>query len=348
MSAADAVAGLLFASLTAYALLGGADFGGGFWDLFAGDARRGHAQRKLIEHSLGPVWEANHVWLIFTTVLLWTAFPAVFAAVASTLYIPLTVAALGIIGRGAGFAFRKTSTTLATQRLFGAGFALSSILTPFFLGAAAGAIASGRIPPGIAAGDLLTAWWNPTSITTGALAVGVGAYLAAVFLTRDAERHAPALVDPLRRRALAAGVAVGVLAVAGLVVFVMDATWLADRLRRPLPAALATMSVVAGAASLVLLYRRRYLAVRVTAGLAAAAVLWAWAAAQYPYLLPPAVTIDDAAAHPAVLSATLGAVAVGAIILIPSLWWLLRLFQSSAHSKPNPDAIAEMSRRNQR
>ncbi|MGH3730595.1 MAG: cytochrome d ubiquinol oxidase subunit II, partial [Micromonosporaceae bacterium] len=243
MSATDVVAGLLFASLTAYALLGGADFGGGFWDLLAGGARRGRQVRTLIEHSLGPVWEANHVWLIFTVVLLWTCFPSGFAAVASTSYIPLTVAALGIIGRGAGFAFRKTSTTLGTQRLFGAGFAICSVLTPFFLGAVAGGIASGRIPPGITEGDLVTSWWNPTSVATGALAVGVGAYLAAVFLTRDAETAAPDLVERLRRRALGAGAVVGVLAIVGLLVVATDAPALADRLTRPVPAVLVVVSV---------------------------------------------------------------------------------------------------------
>src|SRR5437870_2816271 len=134
MNAAAAILALLLASLTAYALFGGADFGAGFWDLFAGGPQRGREQRKLIEHSIGPVWEANHVWLIFTIVLLWSGFPLVFASVASTMYIPLTAAALGIIARGAGFAFRKVSTTVARQRAFGALFAFSSVVTPFFLG----------------------------------------------------------------------------------------------------------------------------------------------------------------------------------------------------------------------
>jgi cytochrome bd ubiquinol oxidase subunit II len=334
MSAAHALATVLFASLTAYALFGGADFGGGFWDLFAGDAVRGRRLRNLVEHSLGPVWEANHVWLIFTVVLLWTGFPAVFAAIASTMYIPLTAAALGIIGRGAGFAFRKTSTELGLQRLFGAGFAVSSVLTPFFFGAVIGGVASGRVPPGIGEGDLVASWWNPTSVVTGALAVGVCAYLAAVFLTRDAERTMPDLVAPMRRRALGAGVGVGLLAAAGLVVVAADAPDLAAGLREPLPAALVVLSAAAGVASLVLLYRRRYLAVRLTAGLAAASVLWGWAAARYPLMLPPSTTVDGAAAQPAVLHAVLGSVMVGAAILLPSLWWLLRLSQVDA-SRPD-------------
>src|SRR3954449_3659837 len=153
MSLADTALAVLWLGLTAYVLFGGADFGGGFWDLVAGGDRRGAAHRGLVEHAIGPVWEANHVWLIFVIVMLWTGFPSVFAAVASTLYIPLTLVALGIIARGAAFAFRKVSQKLWQQRLFGGAFALSSVVTPFFLGAVGGALASGRVPPGIAAGD---------------------------------------------------------------------------------------------------------------------------------------------------------------------------------------------------
>jgi cytochrome d ubiquinol oxidase subunit II len=335
MSAADALLTLIWAAVTGYALLGGADFGGGFWDLFAGGAQRGHRRRSLIEHSIGPVWEANHVWLIFALVLTWTGFPSVFAAVASTLYIPLTLAALGIIGRGAGFAFRKVSTTLERQRLFGAVFALSSLITPFFLGAAAGGIASGRVPPGLAAGDPITSWVNPTSVVAGLLAVGVGAYLAAVFLTWDAQRDAPDLVDGLRRQALAAGLGVGVLAVVGLIVVAADAPGLEDGLRTAPAAVLVGLSVLAGVVSLVLLGARRYLAVRLTAGLAAATVIWGWGLAAYPRLLP-GVTVDDAAAVPAVLHATLAVTIVGMLLLIPSLGWLFLLFQRAAHHPPRP------------
>ncbi|GGM67049.1 cytochrome d ubiquinol oxidase subunit II [Dactylosporangium sucinum] len=331
MTSADLLLVVLFAAVTAYALFGGADFGAGFWDLFAGGAQRGSRQRKLIEHAIGPVWEANHVWLIFAIVLLWTGFPAVFAGVAATMYIPLTAAALGIIGRGAGFAFRKTSITLPRQQLFGAGFAFSSVVTPFFFGAVAGGIATGRVPPWYEGpGNIITAWWNPTSIATGALAVGVCAYLAAVFLTHDAKREDPGLVPVMRRQALWAGAGVGVLAAAGLVVVELDAGWLSDRLWRPLPATLIGVSAVAGLASIGLLALGRTVAVRLTGGLAVAAVLWGWAAAQYPYLLPPATTVAAVAADPAVTRATLWSVLVGGAILAPSLWWLLRLSQTPA------------------
>jgi cytochrome d ubiquinol oxidase subunit II len=323
MTAADLLCVVLLLALTAYGLFGGADFGAGVWDLVAGGAERGAPQRKLIEHAIGPVWEANHVWLIFTTVLLWTGFPAVFASVASTMYIPLTAAALGIIGRGAGFAFRKTSVGLAHQRLYGAGFAFSSVVTPFFMGTVLGGVATGRVPLGIAGGDIWTAWLNPTSVATGALAVAICAYLAAVFLVRDAQRHAPRLVPMLRRRAMSTGVAVGVLAVAALPVVDL-----------PLNTPLVVVSLASGLASLILLYVKQFVLVRLTAGLAVAAVLWAWAAGQYPYLLPGSATVHGSAATASVLHATLGAVAVGTVILAPSLWWLLKLSQSEPGARP--------------
>jgi cytochrome d ubiquinol oxidase subunit II len=304
-----ALLAILFAALTAYALLGGADFGGGFWDLFA----RSKAERDVIDRAMGPVWEANHVWLIFTTVLLWTGFPTVFAAIASTMYIPLTAAALGIIGRGAGFAFRKT----AKPRLFGFVFTASSIVTPFFLGAVLGGIASGRVPAGIARGDVITAWWNPTSIATGLLAVGVCAYLAAIFLQHE---------DPaFRDRALAAGFVVGGLAAMCLLVVLTDNPLLRAEFTGPLPIILAAASAASGVVSLLLVYRRSPVTARPVAGLAAASVLWAWGAAQYPDLLPGSVTVADAAATPAVIDATLIVVGVGAVVLIPSLWLLFRL-----------------------
>jgi len=324
---ADALLVVLFAALTAYVLLGGADFGGGFWDLVAGGGPVAMRRRRLIEHSLGPVWEANHVWLIFAVVLLWSGFPSVFAAVSSTAYIPLTVVALGIIGRGAGFAFRKVSVEYRLQRLFGATFAFSSVATPFFLGAVAGGIASGRIPPGVARGDLVTSWWNPTSVATGVLAVGVGAYLAAVFLIREALWHDPDLVPVLRRSALVAGAVVGVLAAAGLLVVRLDSPRLFDSLFDGPARVFVLVSIVAGLASLALMWARRFVAVRPAAGLAVASVLWGWGAAQYPNLLP-GTTVAAAAADPAVVQAVLGVSAVGALLLIPSLWWLFSIFDA--------------------
>jgi cytochrome d ubiquinol oxidase subunit II len=326
----QALLAVMWVGLTLYALLAGADFGAGLWDLLAGGTRRGRARRELIEHVIGPVWEANHVWLIFVLVLLWTGFPPVFAAVMSTLYLPLTLAALGIIARGAAFAFRKASTVPWQRRLFGAAFAVSSVLTPFFLGAVAGGIASGRVPPGLAQGNLVSSWWNPTSVLGGVLAVGSCAYLAAAYLCGDAVRLAgPEVVDGYRRRALGTGLVVGALALGGIAVLRADAPALFHGLtHRALP--LVIGSAVAGVASLVLLAVRRYQLVRIAAAAAVTAIVWGWAAAQYPHLLPPDTDYASVQADGAVLGATLLVTGIGSAILLPSLAWLLVLFQRRA------------------
>ena len=177
MTLPEILLGVMFVGLIAYALFGGADFGAGIWDLLAGGTVGGARQRAQIEHSIAPVWEANHVWLIFVLVVLWTAFSTGFAAIVTTLYIPLTLAAFGMIARGAAFAFRKSISSLPMRRFFGACFAASSLATPFFLGTVVGGVASSRVPPGIAAGNVVTAWLNPTSILGGVLAVFVCAAL---------------------------------------------------------------------------------------------------------------------------------------------------------------------------
>lgn len=329
MTLADAVLAALWVGLTAYALFGGADFGAGWWDLLAGGAERGAPQRTLIEHSIGPVWEANHVWLIFVLVTLWTGFPTAFAAIMSTLYVPLTLAAFGVILRGSAFAFRKSVSEVSLKRLFGATFALSSVLTPFFLGTVAGAVASGRVPPGNAAGDAVTSWLNPTSLLGGTMAVGVCAYLAAVYLCADARRDDDdALAGYFRRRALVTAVVVGVVAFAGIFVLRADAPRLYDGLTgRALP--LMVVSALAGLASLRLLARRRYNVARVTAALAVTAVLWGWGAGQYPYLLEPSFGVDEAAAPTATLRPLLVTMAVAAVLVVPALALLISMFQQT-------------------
>src|SRR4051794_14779464 len=184
----NVVAVILFAAVTAYAVFGGADFGAGFWDLVAGGPQRGDRPREVIDHSIGPVWEANHVWLIFVFVVLWTSFPEAYASITLTLFVPLTIAAFGIVLRGASFAFRKTVLRTNQQRRYGAAFAASSVLVPFAMGTVVGAIASGRVPSGGAAGDPWSSWVNPTGLLGGVLAVVVAAYLASVYLIADADR----------------------------------------------------------------------------------------------------------------------------------------------------------------
>jgi cytochrome d ubiquinol oxidase subunit II len=326
----EVVATVMFVGITLYSVLGGADFGAGFWDLVAGNARRGAAPRALIERSIGPVWEANHVWLIFVLVVLWTGFPAAFAPIMATLYMPLTLAALGIILRGAAFAFRKASGTLEVRRAFGAVFALSSVLTPFFLGAVVGAVASGRIAPGEEAGDIWRSWLTPTSVLGGVMAVVVCAFLAAVYLVADAARAGDAgLAAAFRVRALGSGVVAGVVALAGVAVLRADAPDLFDGLvRRGIP--LMAASAAAGTTTLWLVWRRRFAVARFTAAAAVVAVLWGWAAGQYPYMLEATLTIDEAAGARATLVAMLAVLGAGTLLLLPALVWMLVLVQRGA------------------
>jgi cytochrome bd ubiquinol oxidase subunit II len=296
VSRADAVAGVLWVGVTAYAVLAGADFGAGFWSLVAGGGRRGERARDLADWAIGPVWEANHVWLIFVLVVLWTAFSSAFGALFSTLFIPLSLAALGIVLRGSGFAFHKTARRFRGRRFATALFGLSSLLTPFFLGTVVGAVAAGNVPLGNAAGDPLTSWCNAVSLVIGALFVATSAYLAAVFLVSDARRAgASDLEHHFRRRAIGAALVAGALAVAGLVVLHADARTLLDGLTgEGLP--LVVASLACGAAVLVLLVRGRTRSTRVLSAGAVAAVIWGWGVAQYPYLLPTRLTIADGAA----------------------------------------------------
>jgi cytochrome bd ubiquinol oxidase subunit II len=322
MSGATILLAVLWVGLTFYALFGGADFGGGIWHLVAaGPTRQG--QRELVEHTIGPVWEANHVWLIFAITLFWTAFPPAFAGFAANLYVPLTIVALGVIGRGAAFAFSK----VAGGRAYALAFGVSSTLTPLVLGMIAGALASGRVPPQVGAASPWTSWLSPTSVYCGLLAVGSCVYLAAVFLTADARREGRAeLAEVFRRRALACGAGVGMVALAGLAVLRTDAPKLVSGLTHRAAPAVA-VSVVAGLASIALLLARRYAAARVTGAVTVAALLWGWGVAQYPVLLYPDLTVDRAAADPRVVTAVLGALAVSAVLLFPALAWLLMLFQ---------------------
>src|SRR3954447_2790051 len=255
MSSADAVAGVLWVGVTAYAVFAGADFGAGFWSMFAGRGDRGRRARELVDWAIGPVWEANHVWLIFVLVVLWTGFSAAFEAIFSTLFIPLSLAALGIVLRGSGFAFQQTAQRDGRPGLAERLFGVSSLLTPFFLGTVVGAVAAGKVPVGNAAGDAVTSWLNPLSLVIGALFVATSAYLAAVFLVSDARRAGAAdLEQYFRRRAVGAAVGAGVLAVAGIVALHADARYVYDGLTSDaLP--LVIVSALCGAGVLVLLPR---------------------------------------------------------------------------------------------
>jgi cytochrome d ubiquinol oxidase subunit II len=322
-----AVAVVLLLAVVAYAIFGGADFGAGFWDLIAGGPERGQHPRDTIEHSIGPVWEANHVWLIFIFVVLWTSFPEAYASITLTLFVPLTIAALGIVLRGASFAFRKAVVGLRYRRLFGAAFAVSSVLVPYCMGAIAGGIASGRVPAGGQAGDPVQSWINPTSVVAGVLAVATVAYLAAVYLVWDARRLADHdMVDYFRRRAIVATSIVGIIGFAGIFVLRADARYLFDGLAsRGLP--LVILSVVCGVGALVLFVRKAARGARVLAIFAVASIIIGWGVAQWPYLLPESLTFSAAAAPSGTLAAVLVVVVLAAIIVVPGFALLFVLHE---------------------
>ena len=316
---------LMLVSLSAYAVLGGADFGAAFWQLGARRDARAEARREHAYRAMGPVWEANHVWLVFVLAICWTAYPEAFASIFSTLSVPLFIAALGIVLRGTAYAVHAGTAREIERTAIDAVFSASSILTPFALGAAIGGIASGRVPVGNAKGDPITSWVNPTSFAIGTIAVSTGAYLAAVYLAGDAARAGlDNLVAAFRERALVAGAVTGAVALAGLVVVSLDAATLRDGLFG-WPAILALVgSATAGLATLELVRRARFEPARYLASAAVVAIVVGWTLAQRPQLLP-GLTVEQAAAERSTLIATIVGVVGGAAVLIPSLTLLFGL-----------------------
>jgi cytochrome bd ubiquinol oxidase subunit II len=327
MSSDTAVAVVLWIGATFYAVFGGADFGAGLWSLLAGRGDRARRPRELIDWAIGPVWEANHVWLIFVLVVSWTAFPSAFASVFSTLFIPLSLAALGIVLRGSGFAFQHTARRPWGRTVAVVLFGLASVLTPFFLGTVVGAIAGGRVPVGNAAGDAVTSWLNSLSLVIGVLFVATGAYLSAVFLVSDARRAgAHDLERYFGNRALIAALVAGAFAVAGLFALHHDARYVFDRLTsQALP--LVILSTACGIAVLVLLRRNARRGARAFAVGAVAAVIWGWGIAQYPYLLPEKLTIAGAAAPSETLTSVLIVFGIAVVLVLPAIGLLYSLAQ---------------------
>ena len=325
MSTAAAV--ILWVGATFYAIFGGADFGGGFWDLIAGDAHKGERPRNTIQNSLTPVWEANHVWLIFILVVLWTAFPSAFSAIFTTLYVPLLLAVLGIVLRGSGFAFRKSVEGLQERRAAGATFALSSVITPFFMGTVVGAIAIGNVPAG-GNGDAFSTWLAPAPLFFGGMFVATGAYLAAVFLVGDSRRAEDREMELyFEKRALAAGVVAGIFAVVGLIALHSEGHYVYNRLvHEGLP--LIILSAVAGLGMLIVLVTGGRLLLRPLAALAVIAVIWGAFTAMFPYLLPTSMTIAEAASPNATLSAVFVVFGIAVVLVLPALFLLYFLAQS--------------------
>jgi cytochrome d ubiquinol oxidase subunit II len=303
---AATVGAILLATVTLYAILGGADFGGGLWDLLAGGDRRGREPRTLIDESITPVWEANHVWLVFALVIFWTAFPDAFAAVMTVAWLPIWLAVAGIVLRGAVFAF-------------------SSLLTPFFMGAVIGGIADGQIPDGHTQASL-AAWTQPTSVLTGFLFVGACGYLAAVYLIGEAARRDDHRMQTyFTRRAQLAAVLTGALSLGTLAELHSTDPTLYTRLTgRALP--LVILAGVCGVAVLALLTAGRPRGVRVLAALGVAAVVWGWGVAQYPVLLPgTGVTLSNAGAPEATLTAIVVLFVALVVLIGPSFVLLFAL-----------------------
>ena len=328
MNLSDVVAVLLFVGVVAYALFGGADFGAGIWDLLAGSDESGGPLRAQIDRSIGPVWEANHVWLIYILVFTWTAFPTGFSALMSTLFVPWLLAGFGMVLRGATFAFRKFSATLGEARLYGVVFASSSLITPFFLGMIAGAVASGRVPAD-GYGDVWTSWTGPTSWLGGTLAVLTCTFLAGTFLAADFARAGHReMAAWMGRRAFVAGAITGAVALAAVFVLELDAESLADGLHGR-GAVLIAVSAVAGLFSLWRLHAGQWALARVGAVIAVAAIVIGWGVGQYPDLLVDELTIADAAGARSTLIGLIIVFGLASVTAVPALLWLYVLVNRS-------------------
>ncbi|MGZ3602808.1 MAG: cytochrome d ubiquinol oxidase subunit II [Ktedonobacterales bacterium] len=319
-------AALAWVALIAYAVLGGADFGGGVWDLLA-RGPTAERQRVAIARGMGPVWESNNVWLIFVLVVTWTAFPIVFAGVSTALFIPITLAVIGIVLRGAAFGFRSNyGLEVGSGVRWGYVFNIASTITPFLFGAMAGALASGNIrvsgPPVQVQANPWTTWTTPFALACGLFAVALCSVLAATYLTVDARKAGDlAVVEGFRRRALIAGAVTAALGALAAVLAIAEAPTLWHGLvGKALPLSIA--AVVIGLATAAALLRHQDALARVLVAAETVCILLAWGVAQWPYLIVPDVTVDSAASPASVLGPMLIVSLLGLAVLLPSLWYL--------------------------
>lgn len=335
------LAGLIAVSLNAYVLFGGADFGGGVWDLLATGPRRDR-QREVISHAIGPIWEANHVWLILAIVLTFSCFPPVFARLGTVLHIPLSLMLVGIVLRGSAFTFRTYDDQHdAVQRRWGRIFAGASLVTPVLLGVCIGAVASGHAGPVPASGDFadrfVDPWLTPFSLAVGLMALALFAHLAAVFLTLESDD--PALTEDFRLRALWSGVLLFLVAFGALLISRDQAPLMGvGLLVSPWSLPFHVATGLAAIAVLASLWWKRYHLARMAAGLQVSLILWGWAVSQYPYLVPPDLSIQGAAAPAATLRLVLIVLGLGIVVLLPSLMYLFRVFKAApSHSVRGPE-----------
>jgi cytochrome d ubiquinol oxidase subunit II len=357
LTIADWTAWVIVLALNAYVLFGGADFGGGVWDLLASGPRRDQ-QRALIAKAISPIWEANHVWLIIVVVLLFVCFPPAFAAFGTILHIPLSLMLVGIVLRGSAFIFRSYSYgPRAEQRRWGQLFAVSSLITPVVLGMCVGAVVSGNVGAALAgietgpAGTLpvsndaaalpasfvaiyVRPWISLFTLAVGAMTLSLFSFLAATYLTIEAKGDVD-LQNDFRRRALAAAAAAIVAALAALALGAASGGVMARLMGVGWSLPLLIASAVAAGGAVLSLVRRRYQLARVAAAGWVTLILWGWVLAQFPLIIPPSLTIDAAVAPTRTLEDNLAVLVGGAVVLIPSLWYLLRVFKSGDR-KPVP------------
>jgi len=352
LTIAELTAWVIVVALNAYVLFGGADFGGGVWDLFSSGPRR-ERQRSVIANAIGPIWEANHVWLIVVVVVLFVCFPRAFSGLATILHIPLSLMLIGIVLRGSAFVFRAYSYgPRAEQRRWGQIFAVSSVITPIVLGICVGAVVSGAVGDALAHLDRSAAlplglrpsvgtgtsvpsfaslyvrpWLTPFAVAVGAMTLTLFSFLAAVYLTVEAEGDSE-LQQDFRLRALVAAGASLVTALIALVVGIARGGVMERLVGTGWSLPLLAASALAAGVAVFALVRRRFRLARLAAGAQVTLILWGWALAQFPLMVPPSLTIDAAAAPARVLTETLVVLAGGAVVLVPSLWYLLRVFKA--------------------
>lgn len=334
MTNAELLAGVTMLALNAYVVLGGADFGAGVWDLLSHGPRAAR-QRAAIEDGIGPIWEANHVWLILVIVLLFTCFPPVYAHLSVALHIPISLMLVGIVLRGSAFTFRAyDSTNSPVQKYWGRVFSVASTVTPVLLGICVGALVSGALvlPEGASFGaTYVRPWFTPFAFAVGALTLAVFAFLAAVYLTVEVKEHE--LQEDFRRMALGAAVAVGVCAAAALVLGSGTSLRVTDALvTKPWAIPFQLVTALFAITTIASLITRRYKLARAAAVLQVSALIWGWGGAQFPALIPGVHTIESAAAPAITLRLVTYGLLGGAVVLVPSLWYLFRVFKSETTS----------------
>ena len=326
------IACVMLISLIIYMLTGGADFGGGIWDLFA-TGPRAKAQRALISEAIGPIWEANHVWLIVIVVLLFVAFPVAFAAISTALHIPLTLMLIGIVLRGTAFVFRTyDDQSDTTHRRWSRVFAIGSVITPVMLGVTLGAVASGTIHVNMESGqvetDFISAWFVPFPFAIGFFTLTLCALLAAVYLTLETED--PALRADFRRRALIAAVSVGAMAGLSFVLSVDGAPAIRRGLSNaPWSIPFQVLTGVVALCAIWTIWKRQFHRARILVPIQVTLIVFGWGLAQYPYLVAPDLTFSNTAAPDAVLRPLLIVLIVGGVLLVPAFWYLYAVFKGT-------------------